>query len=137
MILHIYALNVCTIMSLIYVLNQKAMILHIYVLPNLFVLQSTGIATGENGRIGSINKARLVVQANDDPNGLFIFDSNSRDVLIPEDFSPGMKNSTVRNLTVLREQGTWGQVQVKSILFRGVSTQGRVLHCRSRQGSTL
>jgi len=31
---------------------------------------------------------------------------------IPEDFNPGMEATTVKNLRVLRNQGTWGAIRV-------------------------
>jgi len=37
---------------------------------------------------------------------------SARSVDIPEDFNPGMEATTVKNLTVLRNQGTWGAVRV-------------------------
>lgn len=69
-----------------------------------------GIKTGEDGTIGSPSKAYLKISANDDPNGLLKFSVGS--VEIPEDFIPGMEATTVKNLTVLRNQGTWGTVRV-------------------------
>lgn len=69
-----------------------------------------GIQTGEDGRIVNPSKAVLKITANDDPNGLLKFSARSVD--IPEDFNPGMEASTVKNLTVLRDQGTWGTIMV-------------------------
>jgi len=70
----------------------------------------SGIQTGEDGTIRSPSKAFLKITANDDPNGLLKFSARSVD--IPEDFNPGMEATTVKNLTVLRNQGTWGAVRV-------------------------
>ena len=72
---------------------------------------SLGIQTGENGVISSPSKASLTVTANDDPNGLMRFEKRS--VEIPEDYNPGMKATTTKNVTVLRDQGSWGSIQVR------------------------
>ncbi|XP_031564731.1 adhesion G-protein coupled receptor V1-like [Actinia tenebrosa] len=71
-----------------------------------------GIETGENGLLGNYTTAYLTVLSNDDPYGKLLFPSQSRDVKIPEDFEPGFKNTTIKNLTVMREQGDWGDIQV-------------------------
>lgn len=73
-----------------------------------------GIDTGEDGTIISPSSAFLEITANDDPNGLLKFQDRSLD--IPEDFLPGMEATTKKNLTVLRNQGTWGTVRVSSFI---------------------
>lgn len=73
-----------------------------------------GIDTGEDGTIISPSSAFLEITANDDPNGLLKFQDRSLD--IPEDFLPGMEATTEKNLTVLRNQGTWGTVRVSSFI---------------------
>lgn len=72
-----------------------------------------GIDTGENGRLGNFTTAYLTVLSNDDPYGKLLFPSQSRDVKIPEDFEPGFQKTTIKNLTVTREQGDWGDIQVR------------------------
>ncbi|PFX17387.1 G-protein coupled receptor 98 [Stylophora pistillata] len=69
-----------------------------------------GIQTGENGVISSPSKASLTVTTNDDPNGLMRFEKRSLD--IPEDYNPGMKATTIKTVTVLRDQGSWGSIKV-------------------------
>ena len=73
-----------------------------------------GIDTGEYGTIISPSSAFLEITANDDPNGLLKFKDRSLD--IPEDFLPGMEATTKKNLTVLRNQGTWGTVRVSCFI---------------------
>ena len=73
-----------------------------------------GIHTGEDGTIISPSSAFLEITANDDPNGLLKFQDRSLD--IPEDFLPGMEATTKKNLTVLRNQGTWRTVRVSSFI---------------------
>ena len=70
-----------------------------------------GIQTGENGVISSPSKASLTVTTNDDPNGLMRFEKRSLD--IPEDYNPGMKATTIKTVTVLRDQGSWGSIKVR------------------------
>ena len=72
-----------------------------------------GIQTGLDGIISSPSKAFLTVTANDDPNGLLKFAERSVD--IPEDFKPGMEATTTKDLTVLRDQGSWGTIRVRQI----------------------
>ncbi|XP_068693739.1 adhesion G-protein coupled receptor V1-like isoform X3 [Montipora foliosa] len=76
----------------------------------LRLINATGIQTGEDGILSTPSSAFLVILANDDPNGLLQFSVGSVD--IPEDFASGMEASTQKNLTVLRDQGTWGTVKV-------------------------
>lgn len=84
-------------------------LLHCYM---LHVTSSfAGIQTGEDGVISTPFKAFLTISTNDDPNGLFKFAEGSVD--IPEDFKPGMAATTTKNLTVLRNQGSWGTVRVR------------------------
>ena len=73
-----------------------------------------GIDTGEDGTIISPSSAFLEITASDDPNGLLKFQDRSLD--IPEDFLPGMEATTKKNLTVLRNQGTWGTVRVSTFI---------------------
>lgn len=49
---------------------------------------------------------------NDDPYGVFMFDPDTRDQYIAEDFYTGSDESTVTNLTVVRLQGAYGTAQV-------------------------
>ncbi|XP_048584248.1 adhesion G-protein coupled receptor V1 isoform X2 [Nematostella vectensis] len=116
------------------------------------IINATGIGTGENGRLGNATIAYLTITANDDPNGVFLFASLSRDVTIPEDFLPGFQDTTTKNLTVLRSQGTWGDVQVLweistavqniklpatyDLLFLGTKGSGVVLDSSKRRQYT-
>ena len=77
-------------------------------------LPFAGIQTGEDGILSTPSSTFLVIFANDDPNGLLQFSVGSVD--IPEDFASGMEASTQKNLTVLRDQGTWGTVKVRGFL---------------------
>ncbi|KAK3711287.1 hypothetical protein QZH41_015002 [Actinostola sp. cb2023] len=87
------------------------------------IVNATGIATGEDGRLGNVTVAYFTVLPSDDPYGVFRFDTSSVDLKIPEDYLPGQKNSTEKNLTVIRNQGAWGYVQV---LWEVSTAQGSI-----------
>ena len=59
--------------------------------------------------------ASIIVLANDDPQGVFEFATNSLQVSVAEDYKSGFINDTYANLTVLRKKGHFGTVAVSRI----------------------
>ncbi|XP_014663002.1 PREDICTED: G-protein coupled receptor 98-like [Priapulus caudatus] len=69
--------------------------------------------SGQEGRLADEHlRVTVKVFGNDDPYGIFMFDPDTRDQYIAEDFYPGSEDSTVTNLTVVRLQGAYSTVQV-------------------------
>ena len=99
-------------------MHKRPLILHYFVL--FLTLWIPGIQTGLDGIISSPSKAFLTITANDDPNGLLKFAERSVD--IPEDFKLGMEATTTKNLTVLRDQGSWGTIRVSQTQLSSCAT---------------
>lgn len=53
----------------------------------------------------------LTILTNDDPNGVLIFNSNSIELTVAEDYSDGAMNATYTTLEIVRRQGLLGDVK--------------------------
>lgn len=83
-----------------------------YLLSNIFVHAVGGGDHQQAGISPLYTHIAVTVAANDDPYGRFLFDPQSREKSIAEDYPVGFSNMTSTSFKVIRSQGLSKEVQV-------------------------
>ncbi|XP_015216090.2 adhesion G-protein coupled receptor V1 isoform X1 [Lepisosteus oculatus] len=80
---------------------------------NLRLINVSGGDPGQGGRLADVNlSASVLIPFNDDPFGVFVIDPLTADREVAEDVLSEDDLSDVTSFTVLRQQGTFGDVRV-------------------------
>ncbi|XP_035385851.1 adhesion G-protein coupled receptor V1 [Electrophorus electricus] len=93
-----------------------------------YELRLTNVSGGYPGESGKLAKndlsASVLILLNDDPFGVFTINKDSLDQEVAEDILSADDMSSVTSFTVLRQQGTFGDVRVAWEILSGAFPQG-------------